>query len=104
MPLTAWPPLTAPSWPPPGYTILEAYTIDHALEVIEDLGWSWRNPTQAENNEFFDAARCERGHRVDGVMVIDARAGGLAYPFARCRGPERTGMALWYPYDIGHVE
>lgn len=103
MALTNWPPASAPPWPPPGYSIFETSSIDDALRIVEEIGWTWRNPTTAENNEFFNSVRCQLGHRVDGVMVTDTRPGGLVYPFARCRGPDSEGMALWWPYSLGYI-
>lgn len=111
MAITNWPPAPGSvlagqsiSWPPPGYFKMEWSTIPLAQQGVRDLGWDWRNPNNNENNAYFDLPRCGNGHRVDGVMLIDTRPGGLIYPIGcMCRGQEQEAGALWPPFHIGSI-
>lgn len=112
MTLTNWPPPPSSvlpgqslSWPPPGYTNLEVDTLAAAQQLLQELGWTVRPGNNQEDNAYFSAVRCERGHRVNGVIVTDTRPGGLSYPYGcLCRGQEQEAGALWPPFHIGHVD
>lgn len=96
MALTSWPPATAPTWPPPGYTVLEFSTVADGQAWIDNHGWTRRNPTNAEKTAYFNPARCNQGHTVNGVMFVSPT--NVAYPFALCTGTEQESLVLWPPY------
>lgn len=117
MPTTAWPPAfimtkidpdtgePRPDWPPPGYSVLEfdrevldglrKQTFD---DFLANYGFQRVTPT-AEEDAAFNAARCDEGHRVDGIVLVHS-SGPTRYPFARCRnagqhGGSRQLLVLW---------
>jgi len=97
MALVNWPPATGPSWPPPGYTNLEAGSLTDAQDLIQQVGATTANPTNTERNTYFRDARCEDGHTVTGIMVVWPN--GTRYPFARCTdATHRQALVLWDPY------
>ena len=100
MPLN-WPPVTAPSWPPPEVgTSLECSDLRTLVAVLRDFGFTQAAPTSAENTAFFNSARCDHGDRVTGRMLVSPS--GIRYPFAVCRdAAHRDLLVLWPPYYAG---
>lgn len=77
-----------------------------AETLMTQLGWTVRAPTNAERNAYFADVRCEQGHQVSGVMVVDTRPGGLTYPVAcRCNNAgHKEGLVLWPPFTVGELK
>lgn len=92
-----WPPATAPTWPPPGFTNLSFSGISAAQEFADQVGWTYRDPDATEQAAYFADALCDDEHTVTGFMLVTDL--GTAYPFARCTGPEelRAFLMLWGP-------
>jgi hypothetical protein len=96
---TAWPPSTAPAWPPPGWTQLTFSSMSALVSEIRSLGGTDAAPTGTENTKFFTSARCDDGHAVVGRMVV---LGGVRYPFAGCNNAaHRQFLVLWPPFTGG---
>jgi hypothetical protein len=94
--------IMATAWPPPGIPQppFECAGIEQA-RALRGMGWTWRNPTNAERNLYFTPARCSRGHTVTGI-IIQFEDAGQVYPFARCdAGGNETKhfLMLWPPYE-----
>lgn len=97
MALTNWPPATAPSWPPPGYINLEAGSYDAAVQMVQECGATTAQPNGQERSAYFNNARCNDGHTVQGIMVVWPN--GTKYPFARCTDVAHLeGLVLWDPF------
>ncbi len=98
----AWPPPTAPAWPPVGHSSLEFSDLAAAEQFAAEVGWTYRAPTSQEQRAYFRDARCDDGHQVTGAMLVTPRA---AYPFAVCLGSafERVFLVLWPPFVWGSV-
>ena len=100
---TNWPPAT-PTWPPPGYSNLEASSYELAIEILQEVGAQVVDPTGSENRTYFRDARCDEGHAVTGKMVVWPN--GTRYPFGLCNTQHsdgtRHGLVLWFPYEV-HV-
>lgn len=89
-------------WPPAGFgkPPFEFASIQIALDMKGQLGYDWRNASNAERNLYFANARCSRGHTVAGVILI---VDGIEYPFARCEAPPgevKHFLVLWPPYEV----
>lgn len=103
---TNWPPTpgTYPAWPPVEIptTWLSFSSIQVAIDILQEYGFTRANPTAAENNAFFKQVRCDDGHPASGIMIVSP--GGLRYPFAYCTGAtHKSALVLWV-VGISHVD
>lgn len=69
---------------------------------LQELGFTRRNAKPAENQAYFNAARCDEGHQVNGIMVVSPD-GLRAYPFCACKDiTHKQLLVLWGPdYCMG---
>lgn len=96
-----WPPIPNP-WPPPEIGMCVFADLMTFITEMTHAGFTWRNPTQSENNTWFRDARCDENHPVAGIMIVSP--GGELYPFAFCNSAShRTVLVLWEPYDLGSL-
>lgn len=103
MPLTNWPPATAPSWPPVecNTTRLECSDVTTLIRELTDYGFIRSNPTAQENQTWFKGVRCDEGDPCSGIIVVSPL--GVRYPFAYCTGASHKQLlVLWGPdYCMG---
>lgn len=97
---TNWPPAGAPTWPPPEIGPLQCSDLKSLILALREAGFAQAAPTAAENQAYFNNARCDHGDRVVGRMLISP--GGARYPFAVCNDAgHRDLLVLWPPYYAG---
>ncbi len=99
---TAWPPATAPAWPPAGFAALEFSDPGAVRDFAAFVGWTARSPSSAEQRAFFRDARCDDGHSVTGIVLV---APSGTFPFATCAGVDGQSvfLVLWPPFVWGSV-
>lgn len=110
----------ATNYPPPGaeQAFLDALNTTRFecsnLKVLENelksLGWTWRNATPQENNQYWKTVECDTvfdpetgqstgGHKIFGIYLIDPQGG--EHPFGFCRNPDHyAALVLWHPYEL----
>lgn len=102
---TNWPPTNPyPSWPPPEFHAdwVAFSTLQVGIKSLQDLGFTYANPTPQENNNYFRQVRCDEGHPCQGIMVISPD-GTRRYPFAYCTGAtHKSALVLWAGYDANN--
>ena len=101
---TNWPPAGAPSWPPPEIspTHFSAAGLRPLLRNLSEKSFALvAQPTQQEQDDFFDGALCNKGHPVQGFMLVN-QTQTARYPFAICTDEDhRALLVLWEPFEMG---
>lgn len=110
----------ATNYPPPGAEAaflaalntvrFECSTLLAAQLELRSLGWTWRNATPQERNQYWKNVRCdsvinpetgqdEGDHQTFGFYLIDPNGG--EHPFGFCRTPgHNAALVLWPPYEL----
>lgn len=103
MPLTNWPPISYPTWPPQELQTnsFEACDLITLIRELQHDGFSLDTPTPTENNTYFKAVKCDEGHNIIGRMLVSPS--GIRFPFAVCtNSSHRQLLVLWGPnYCMG---
>lgn len=99
MPVTNWPPVDAPSWPPAEISTnrLECSDAKTLIYELQSFGFTRSNPTAQENQTWFKSVRCDEGHPCSGIVVVSPL--GVRYPFAYCNGATHKQLLVLWPPD-----
>lgn len=101
MPVTNWPPASLPApWPPPeiGSSWFSCSDVRVLWKELQALGFTRRNARPTENQLYFNNARCDEGHQVNGIMVVSPD-GNRLYPFCACRDINHKQLLVLWPPD-----